>query len=228
MKNLLSFGLITMGLLLSGHAQTSLTNRIDSVSYMLGVDLARNLSQAGVKLNADHVYQGMKDIFEGKESIFDEATSQSLMMAFQNQMRQAQMAQSQAAAGENEAKGAAFLAENGQKAGVSTTASGLQYEILSPGTGPTPLATNVVEVHYEGRLLDGKVFDSSYQRGAPATFPLNRVIKGWTEGLQLMPVGSKYRLYIPSNLAYGPQGSPPKIGPGETLVFDVELISIQE
>lgn len=217
-----------MGLLLSGHAQTSLTNRIDSVSYMLGVDLARNLSQAGVKLNADHVYQGMKDIFEGKESIFDEATSQSLMMAFQNQMRQAQMAQSQAAAGENEAKGAAFLAENGQKAGVSTTASGLQYEILSPGTGPTPLATNVVEVHYEGRLLDGKVFDSSYQRGAPATFPLNRVIKGWTEGLQLMPVGSKYRLYIPSNLAYGPQGSPPKIGPGETLVFDVELISIQE
>lgn len=128
---------------------------------------------------------------------------------------------------ENKKQGVAFLAENTKKEGVVTTASGLQYEVLKPGDGAKPSATDNVTVHYEGKTLDGKVFDSSYKRGSPATFPLNRVIAGWTEGVQLMQEGAKYRFYIPSNLAYGERGAGTDIGPNETLIFDVELIAIQ-
>lgn len=129
---------------------------------------------------------------------------------------------------ENKAAGAAFLAENTKKANIVTTASGLQYEVLTPGTGTTsPSATANVTVHYKGTTLDGKEFDSSYSRGEPATFPLNRVIPGWTEGVQLMKEGAKYRFYIPSELAYGEQGAGRDIGPNATLIFDVELIKIQ-
>lgn len=128
---------------------------------------------------------------------------------------------------ENKTKGAAFLAENVKKEGVTATASGLQYEVLNKGKGAMPSATDSVTVHYEGKTLDGNIFDSSYQRDTPATFPLNRVIAGWTEGVQLMQEGSKYRFYIPSNLAYGENGAGSDIGPNETLIFDVELISIQ-
>ena len=125
---------------------------------------------------------------------------------------------------ENKAAGAAFLAENAKKENIITTASGLQYEILTKGEGPSPSATTSVTVHYRGTTLDGKEFDSSYSRNAPATFPLNRVIAGWTEGLQLMNVGAKYRFYIPSDLAYGARGAGGSIGPNETLIFDVELL----
>ena len=204
-----------------------LENKMDSISYMLGADMARNLAAQGMELNPDFVYQGMKDIFAGNPSMFDQNTSRQLMMAFQNEMRRSQMEAAQAAGAENKAKGDAFLAENGQKEGVMTTESGLQYEVLRAADGPSPLATNEVEVHYEGKLLSGDIFDSSYQRGTPTSFPLNRVIRGWTEGLQLMQVGSKYRFYIPGDLAYGPNGSPPKIGPNEVLIFDVELLSIK-
>ncbi len=125
---------------------------------------------------------------------------------------------------ENKAAGAAFLTENAKKENIVTTASGLQYEILTQGEGPSPSATTSVTVHYRGTSLDGKEFDSSYSRNAPATFPLNRVIAGWTEGLQLMNVGAKYRFYIPSELAYGERGAGGSIGPNETLIFDVELL----
>jgi len=125
---------------------------------------------------------------------------------------------------ENKAAGKAFLAENAKKENIITTASGLQYEILTKGEGPSPTATTSVTVHYRGTTLDGKEFDSSYSRNAPATFPLNRVIAGWTEGLQLMNVGAKYRFYIPSELAYGARGAGGSIGPNETLIFDVELL----
>jgi len=129
---------------------------------------------------------------------------------------------------ENRAAGAAFLAENTKKSNIITTASGLQYEILTAGTGTkSPSATDNVTVHYRGTTIDGKEFDSSYSRGEPATFPLNRVIKGWTEGVQLMKEGAKYRFYIPSELAYGEQGAGRDIGPNATLIFDVELIKIQ-
>ncbi len=127
---------------------------------------------------------------------------------------------------ENKAQGIAFLQENAQKPDIITTDSGLQYKVLIQGDGDSPSATDRVKVHYEGTTIDGKVFDSSYQRGEPITFPLNRVIAGWTEGLQLMKEGSKYRLFIPSELAYGPRGAGGAIGPNETLIFDVELIEV--
>lgn len=127
---------------------------------------------------------------------------------------------------ENKAAGATFLAENGKKPSIKTTASGLQYEVLTEGKGKKPTATDNVTVHYKGTTIDGKEFDSSYGRGEPATFPLNGVIPGWTEGVQLMPEGSKYKFYIPSNLAYGEQGAGGSIGPNETLIFEVELIKI--
>ena len=128
---------------------------------------------------------------------------------------------------ENKAAGAAFLAENAKKANIVTTASGLQYEVLTPGTGASPSATDNVTVHYKGTTIDGEEFDSSYSRGEPATFPLNRVIAGWTEGVQLMKEGAKYRFYIPSDLAYGAQGAGRAIGPNAALIFDVELIKVQ-
>ena len=131
-------------------------------------------------------------------------------------------------ADENKTEGAAFLAENAKKEGITTTSSGLQYKILTQGNGAKPSATNSVTVHYQGTTLDGKEFDSSYKRGEPATFPLNRVIAGWTEGLQLMQEGSKYRFYIPSNLAYGPKGAGRDIGPNATLIFEVELIKVEK
>ena len=140
---------------------------------------------------------------------------------------QAFMARQQGAAGEkNRSEGAAFLAANRSQKGVLTTPSGLQYMVLREGSGARPLASDTVRVNYEGKLLDGTVFDSSYERGEPVEFPLNRVIAGWTEGVALMPVGAKYRFWIPSDLAYGPGGSPPRIGPNATLTFDVELLGI--
>ena len=144
------------------------------------------------------------------------------MQAFENSMREKEAARG------NEAKAAGekFLAENGKKKGVTTTASGLQYEILKAGDGPKPQATDRVNVHYHGTLLNGKVFDSSVERGQPITFGVQEVIKGWTEALQLMPVGSKWRIFIPSNLAYGEQGAGGDIGPNEALIFDVELLGI--
>lgn len=144
------------------------------------------------------------------------------MQAFENNMREKEAARG------NEAKAAGekFLAENGKKKGVTTTASGLQYEILKAGDGPKPQATDRVNVHYHGTLLNGKVFDSSVERGQPITFGVQEVIKGWTEALQLMPVGSKWRIFIPSNLAYGEQGAGGDIGPNEALIFDVELLGI--
>ncbi|MFM2190432.1 MAG: hypothetical protein RL491_818, partial [Bacteroidota bacterium] len=128
---------------------------------------------------------------------------------------------------ENKDKGTAFLSENGKKSGVKTLPSGLQYSIIKEGKGPKPKETDMVKTHYHGTLIDGTVFDSSVERKEPATFPVNGVIKGWVEALQLMPVGSKWKLFIPSDLAYGDAGSPPTIGPGETLVFEVELLSIE-
>ena len=152
-------------------------------------------------------------------SLMTEQEAMSTLQAFM-------ASKQQAVAGKNREQGAAFLASNRAQKGVLTTPSGLQYMVLREGSGPRPMASDTVRVNYEGKLLDGTVFDSSYERGEPAEFPLNRVIAGWTEGLSLMPVGAKYRFWIPSDLAYGASGSPPKIGPNATLTFDVELLGI--
>ena len=170
--------------------------------------------------------QGFKDALEGTKPAISMEEAVAALKKLQDKAQQEEEAALQQAGDTNQKAGDAFLAANKSKDGVVTTPSGLQYKIITQGTGPTPSATDTVVCNYRGTLLDGTEFDSSYKRGQPATFPLNQVIKGWTEGVQLMPVGSKYQFYIPAALAYGPRGHA-SIGPNTTLIFDVELISIQ-
>lgn len=196
-------------------------NQSDSVSYALGHSVGNNLKNQFPSADPQIVAQAILEAFEGKENkLFENA------QAADNYIRTYLRAESEKKAQENQAKGAAFLAENGKKAGVMTTASGLQYEVIKEGSGEKPTAESMVKVHYHGTTIEGEVFDSSVDRGEPAQFPLNGVIRGWTEGLQLMTVGSKYKFFIPSDLAYGPRGAGAKIGPNTTLIFEVELLEI--
>lgn len=190
------------------------------LSYALGMLLGSNLKASGLSYDLGEVQAGLRDTANGAATRLTEAQAQTLIQTAY------QAAQAKKGA-DNLSTGKAFLAKNAKKAGVKVTASGLQYEVVKLGTGPKPAATDTVKVHYEGTLIDGKVFDSSIARGQPATFPLNGVIRGWTEGLQLMPVGSKYKLYVPSELGYGERGAGDSIGPNAVLVFDVELLSIE-
>lgn len=200
----------------------------ENVSYAIGTMIAGNLKQQGVKVDVAELTKGITDILDGKKARLDQAQCQQVMMAFQQTQMKAQEAKASASSGKNKEEGAAFLAKNGKREGVVTTKSGLQYEVLKKGDGAKPTATDKVKVHYHGTLIDGKVFDSSVDRGEPISFPLNGVIKGWTEGVQLMPVGSKFKFFIPSDLAYGDRGAGEDIGPGSTLVFEVELLGIEE
>jgi len=199
----------------------------DSLSYALGMDVGTQIGKLDMSLNTDMIYQGLRDAFEGDEAPLTEDEMRNLIMAFQRDLQMKQQQAMMARAEEAKAKGVAFLQENQAKEGVVTTESGLQYQVMTAGTGASPTATSTVKVHYEGRLLDDTVFDSSIARGEPVEFPVNRVIQGWTEALQLMKVGAKWRLFIPYDLAYGAQGAPPNIGPYETLVFDVELLEVK-
>jgi len=208
---------------------------MDKVSYFIGSqiggNIANNFKQQGVDIDLDSFLGAVRDQFEGKPAKYKPEELEEAMQAFEKVMqgKQAEMQAKQAAkAGEIKAAGAKFLAENGKREGVKTTASGLQYEVLKAAEGPKPVATDKVNVHYHGTLLNGKVFDSSVDRGEPITFGVQEVIKGWTEALQLMSVGSKYKLFIPSDLAYGDNGAGADIGPGETLVFEVELLKIEK
>ena len=207
-------------------AVDKLTTEREKVSYMVGLDMAKGLSQVKDEVELAIVLQAVEDAVAGKTLLLSEQEAQTVRQAFIQKLTAAQQAKQQEAAGKNKAEGEAFLAKNKSKAGVKTTASGLQYEVITEGKGPKPAATDQVKVHYVGTLLDGTKFDSSIDRGEPATFGLNGVIPGWTEALQLMPVGSKYKLYVPSNLAYGDRGTPGPIGPNATLVFEVELLEI--
>lgn len=188
-------------------------------SYGLGLRMGTDFKARGYAVDPDLLLQGLQDALEGKEPLMTMDEAQAAMMEL------SQISQKKAA-GEKMAEGEKFLAENAKKEGVKTTASGLQYKELQAGTGEMPTANDQVKVHYKGSLLNGQEFDSSYKRGEPATFGVGQVIKGWTEGLQLMKEGSKYELYIPADLAYGDQGAGRAIGPGETLIFEVELIEI--
>ncbi|HXG43429.1 MAG TPA: FKBP-type peptidyl-prolyl cis-trans isomerase [Gemmatimonadales bacterium] len=197
----------------------------DSVSYVLGYQLGSQAKQQSVKLAPGVILRGLSDGLGGGKAELTDEQMQSAMASFQVQMISAQRARDSVAAIDNRKAGDAFLARNKTEPGVKTTASGLQYKVLKEGTGQRPKATSTVTVHYRGTLLDGTEFDRS---GAePVSFPLNRVIPGWTEGVQLMTPGSKYQFWIPSDLAYGPAGSPPRIGPNQTLVFEVELVSFR-
>lgn len=208
-------------------AGTQLATTQDSVSYSIGVFMAQNLKQQGISdLNSALLTKGLEDALSGQSTRLSQAECSQVMNNYMQKQMAIRNAEGMKASAENKKIGTAFLTENKAKAGVVTTASGLQYSIEKEGTGAKPASTDRVKVHYTGRLLDGKVFDSSVERGQPAEFGVNEVIKGWTEALQLMPVGSKWKLYIPSDLAYGDRGAGADIKPGSTLVFDVELLDI--
>lgn len=199
------------------------------VSYGMGVGLGERIKQDSIAIDSDAFAAGMKDAIEGAELKMTKEEIMQEMQAFQQKQVAAQQAEFDNLATTNLEAGAAFLAENTTKEGVVTLESGLQYKVLTEGAGAKPKATDTVEVHYSGKLLDGTEFDSSYTRGATVSFPVNGVIPGWTEALQLMPVGSKWQLFIPSDLAYGPGGTGGgPIGPNATLLFDVELIAIKD
>lgn len=199
---------------------------LEQVGYSLGYLMGSTNKQDIPDLNLEAFEKGLRDAYSGdeKKRALTEEQMQKVLGDYQQKRQEEMVKEIEDKAKANKEAGAKFLAENAKKEGVKTTASGLQYKVITEGTGPKPKATDTVTVHYEGKLLDGKVFDSSYERGAPVEFPLNQVIKGWTEGLQLMPQGSKYELYIPSELAYGEAGNP-AIEPNSVLIFTVELLS---
>ncbi|WP_242919511.1 FKBP-type peptidyl-prolyl cis-trans isomerase [Pontibacter liquoris] len=198
-------------------------NLKDKISYIIGRDMATNLQKQGISIEPDAFMQGIKEVLAGTPSSLSADDVQQAMMALQQEMGQKQNAQG----AENKQAGETFLAENKNKEGVKTLPSGLQYQVLKEGNGKSPSKSDTVTTHYHGTLIDGSVFDSSYERGQPATFPVNGVIAGWTEALQLMQEGAKWRLFIPSDLAYGAQGAGDAIGPNATLIFDVELLSVK-
>jgi FKBP-type peptidyl-prolyl cis-trans isomerase FklB len=199
----------------------------DKISYAIGADLAGRLKSQSIDVDPALVARGLRDIFAGTKPLLAPDEVRAAIMDLQNQLRQKQMLAAKAASEENKKEGEAFLAENKGKEGVTTLPSGLQYKVLQTGTGDKPKPTDTVVCNYRGTLINGKEFDSSYKRGQPATFPVSGVIKGWTEALQLMPVGSKWQLFIPPDLAYGERGAGGDIGPNATLIFEVELLSIQ-
>jgi len=203
-----------------GQDKPQLKDLKDKVSYSIGLNVGSNFKKQGQELNPDALLAGLKDAMSGKQPAISEKEMQETMEAWSKQMEDKQ----KAAGEKNAADGVKFLAENKSKSGVKTTASGLQYKLLKEGTGPQAKATDVVTVNYRGTLIDGTEFDSSYKRGKPATFPVNGVIKGWTEALQMMKVGSKYQLFIPASLAYGERAASAEIAPNSTLIFEVELL----
>lgn len=200
---------------------------IEKVSYFYGTRMAGEFAQNEVAINVDSFAQGLKDALEKKPLKFTEEEFEAFMTQFSQIMMAKQEKEASEKGAKNAVEGEKFLSENGKREGVKTTASGLQFEVVKQGDGPKPKAEDTVSVHYQGTLIDGKVFDSSIQRGEPATFPVGGVIPGWVEALQLMSVGSKYKLFIPAKLAYGERGAGPDIGPNATLVFEVELLKIE-
>lgn len=200
---------------------------LDRISYALGLSMGNNFKGSGIEsINVKDFADGVAAVFEGAQPkmSYDEAKFE--IQKFFQELDAKQQAAAAEMAKVNEAAGQAFLAENGKRPEVTTTASGLQYEVLAEGAGESPAASDQVVVHYTGKLIDGTVFDSSVERGAPATFGVTQVIPGWVEALQMMKEGAKWRLFIPSNLAYGPNGAGGIIGPNATLIFDVELIKV--
>jgi FKBP-type peptidyl-prolyl cis-trans isomerase len=202
--------------------------KIDSISYVIGADIAKNFTKNSIQINPEAFFKGLTEGLEGKDSlVFTKKQADSIINAFQQELMSKQEETNKTMANENKVKGSAFLADNKTKEGVITLPSGLQYKIINEGSGEHPKATDKVKVHYTGKLIDGTVFDSSVERGEPISFPLDRVIKGWTEGVQLMTPGAKYIFYIPSELGYGDYTTGPIPG-GSTLIFEVELLNIEK
>ncbi len=204
-------------------AEDDLASEKQQFSYAVGLQIAQDLKRNGMDIDADSVAMAIEDVFEGKKPRLTMEEMQTLFSDFQKK----ETAKTELIASTNKAEGEAFLAENKGKEGVVALASGLQYKVITAGSGAQPAADSTVSVHYRGTLINGTEFDSSYQRGEPVTFAVNGVIRGWTEALQLMKEGAKWRLFIPSDLAYGPRGAGADIGPNSMLQFDVELLSVK-
>ena len=207
--------------------QVTLKTKIDTVSYIIGTSIGANFKQNGLEVNNEVLVKGIEIGVKGDKKMLSEEVIKKVMTNLQKDMMAKQQTKMREEAGKNKTAGDQFLAENKKKEGVITTADGLQYKILKPGKGPMPKSSDKVTVNYEGTTIDGKVFDSSYERKQPASFPVGQVIRGWTEALQLMPVGSTWQLYIPAELGYGDRGQQ-NIPAGSTLIFKVELLSIEK
>lgn len=228
MKNLtVAIIALTFVTAVSAEEKSALKDTKDKVSYSIGLDIGSTLKKQNIDVNADTLVAGLKDALSGAKPQLTEEQIKEVMTNFSKELRDKQQAAMQEATQKNAAVGQKFLAENKTKPGVKTTASGLQYKVLKEGSGPTPKETDTVVTNYRGTLINGTEFDSSYKRNEPVTFPVNGVIKGWTEALQLMKKGSKYQLFVPAELAYGPRGAGQDIGPNETLIFEVELVDIK-
>ena len=205
----------------------TLKTQKDKLSYALGMNLGSNLHKEKVEVDPAIVLRGLKDALAAGKMLLTEDEARATLTQLQTEVRSKQQEKMKVAGELNKKEGVEFLAANKSKEGVVILPSGLQYKILTEGTGPKPTASDTVVCNYRGTLISGAEFDSSYKRGQPASFPVNGVIKGWTEALQLMPVGSKWQLFVPAELGYGDRGAGADIGPGATLIFEVELLSIQ-
>jgi FKBP-type peptidyl-prolyl cis-trans isomerase len=208
-------------------APMELKTQKDKVSYSIGASIGKNLKDQKADISTDALLQGLKDSYSAAKLQLTEQEMSAVLSQYQQELMSKAQEESKKKGSENKVKGEKFLADNKSKPGIKTTASGLQYQELKAGSGPKPAATSTVKVHYTGTLIDGTKFDSSVDRGEPVEFPLNGVIPGWTEGLQLMSKGAKYKFFIPSNLGYGERGAGNAIGPNETLIFEVELLDIK-
>ncbi len=211
----------------AGAEEPALKDQKEKISYSIGLNIGTNLKAQNIDINPDLLGRGIKDALTGTQPLLTQEEIKEVLSAFQKEMTAKTDAARAAVSEQNKTDGAAFLAENGKKEGVITLQSGLQYKVLTAGTGAKPKVTDTVVTNYKGTLIDGTEFDSSYTRGEPAEFPVNKVIAGWTEALQLMETGSKWQLFIPANLAYDEKGYADVIAPNSVLVFELELISIK-
>ena len=205
-----------------------LTTQKEKLSYAIGMNIGQSMKKDALDIDPAILTRALKDALAGSKPQMTEEEAKAVITTFRNEMIAKKQAEEKKISDANKQAGEQFLATNKTREGVVTLPSGLQYKIIKQGDGPKPTATDTVETNYRGTLINGTEFDSSYKRGEPATFPVNQVIKGWTEALQLMPVGSKWQLFIPADLAYGPRSPSPEIGPNSALIFDIELLSIKK
>jgi len=229
-RSLMVGGLCVLLVAVHGMAQDStiLKTQGDRVSYSMGLDIGRMLKMQGVDVDLELVTRGLKDAYTGNQVLLTDEEMQEVLTNFKKEFLAKQQELAKQQGEKNKREGEIFLETNEKKEGIQTLPSGLQYKVVKTGSGKKPTTTDTVTVHYRGTLIDGKEFDSSYRRGKPATFPVNAVIPGWTEALTLMEEGARWELFIPPNLAYGERSAGRDIGPNATLIFEVELISIEE
>ncbi len=222
----MALSIVFLASVVSAEENVALKDQKDKVNYSIGMDIGNTLKSLSVDVNFDILVQGIRDVLSGNKTLLTAQESRDTLIAFQKEMTAKQTERMKELGEKNKKEGETFLAENKTKEGVITRPSGLQYKVIKEGTGEMPKPTDTVTTHYSGTLIDGTEFDSSYRRGQPATFKVNGVIPGWTDALQMMKAGSKWRLFVPPHLAFGERGAGRDIGQNATLIFDMELLSI--